>query len=396
MKNTKVTIPDNVDMHVIGAPDFLTNPMSLMEQWMLCDENGYLEGNVLFDMSELVTGDEETLLDCMSNRLVGDPLLSDISYKAIGTTADGGIIVNVRGDIENCDPSSSDLEEICEKIKAAILNGGEDAIRDFIEEPVYGRPEEDIEERVDEVLDGMPILELIKYFKKYMTPNADSKPSDSFFEDFENQPFDRFLAQERFTELCARVDLPKILDYTLADSKTVEIKSYECNFWNSLNYGTSEGIYLDVGLEFLHPKHTVIPLGTFKTLEDSQEAMREMARLLADLTYTTFRFMNEHLEDFEWEGYQVRGIKDGILTSWAMNCPDIDAAMVQVQQYLKTYTGIQLFDRSKHEYSYFCQGTDGILVKCETEEECLQKAAPPEPVPVHKAPEVLNEKGENG
>ena len=34
MKNTKVTIPDNVDMHVIGAPDFLTNPMSLMEQWM--------------------------------------------------------------------------------------------------------------------------------------------------------------------------------------------------------------------------------------------------------------------------------------------------------------------------------------------------------------------------
>ena len=55
MKNTKVTIPDNVDMHVIGAPDFLTNPMSLMEQWMLCDENGYLEGNVLFDMSELVT-----------------------------------------------------------------------------------------------------------------------------------------------------------------------------------------------------------------------------------------------------------------------------------------------------------------------------------------------------
>lgn len=76
--------------------------------------------------------------------------------------------------------------------------------------------------------------------------------------------------KELFTELCARVDLPKILDYTLADSKTVEIKSYECNFWNSLNYGTSEGIYLDVGLEFLHPKHTVIPLGTFKTLEDSQ------------------------------------------------------------------------------------------------------------------------------
>ena len=198
MKNIKTTVSDNVDMHVIEAPNYLTKPIPLMEQWMSCDENGYLEGNVLFDMSELVTEDEETLLDWMSNRLVGDPLLSDISYKAIGTNADSSVIVNVRGNIENCDPSASDLEEICEKIKAAILNGGEDAIRDFIEEPVYGRPEEDIEERVDEVLDGMPILELIKYFKKYMTPNADSKPSDSFFEDFENQPFDRFLAQERF------------------------------------------------------------------------------------------------------------------------------------------------------------------------------------------------------
>lgn len=182
MKNTKVTIPDNVDMHVIGAPNYLTEPIPLMEQWVSCDENGYLEGNVLFDMSELVTEDEETLLDCMSNRLVGDPLLSDISYQAIGTTADGSVIMNVRGDIENCNPSSSDLEEICEKIKAAILNGGEDAIRDFIEEPVYGRPEEDIEERVDEVLDGMPILELTKYFKKYATSNVSSNPSNPHLE----------------------------------------------------------------------------------------------------------------------------------------------------------------------------------------------------------------------
>ena len=74
----------------------------------------------------------------------------------------------------------------------------------------------------------------------------------------------------------------------LGNSKTVEIKSYECNFWNSLNYGTSEGIYLDIGLEFRNPERTVIPLGTFKTLENNQEAMREMARLLADLIYTTF------------------------------------------------------------------------------------------------------------
>lgn len=60
MKNIKTTVSDNVDMHVIEAPNYLTKPIPLMEQWMSCDENGYLEGNVLFDMSELVTEDEET------------------------------------------------------------------------------------------------------------------------------------------------------------------------------------------------------------------------------------------------------------------------------------------------------------------------------------------------
>lgn len=180
--------------------------------------------------------------------------------------------------------------------------------------------------------------------------------------------------QEFFTELCARVDLPKILDYTLADSKAVEIKSYECSFWNSLNFGVSEGIYLDVGLEFFHPKHEIVPLGTFKTLEDSQEAMREMARLLADITYTTFHFINEHLDDFDWEGYQVRGIQDGALVSYAVIYPDIASAMDEVLKNIDGYPCVQLYDRSKHEYSYFCKDVNGAPIKYKTKEECLQKS----------------------
>lgn len=180
--------------------------------------------------------------------------------------------------------------------------------------------------------------------------------------------------QEFFTELCARVELPKILDYTLADSKTVEIKSYECNFWNSLNFGTNEGIYLDVGLEFLHPKHTIIPLGTFKTLEDSQEAMREMARLLADLTYTSYHFMNEHPDDFDWEGYEVRGLKEEASVSFAMTYANITAAMDEVLKEIDAYPCVRLYDRNKHEYSYFCKNANGTPIKCKTKEECLQKS----------------------
>ena len=177
----------------LRVPNYLTEPMPLMKQWRLCDEDGYLEGNILFDMSEVITGEEEELLDLMSNRLVGDPLLSDISYKAIGIATDGSVIVNVRGNIENCDPTTSDLETICEQIKVVILNGGEDVIRDFLEEPIYGKSEKEIAGTVDEVLKSIPILDLIKYFKKYVAPNLNVKLSDSLPKRIQNPLCDQFL-----------------------------------------------------------------------------------------------------------------------------------------------------------------------------------------------------------
>ena len=153
--------------------------------------------------------------------------------------------------------------------------------------------------------------------------------------------------REFFAELCARVDLPRILDYSLASSKTVEIKSYECNFWNSLNYGTSEGIYLDIGLEFRNPERTVIPLGTFN-------------------------FMNDHLDDFDWVGYRVRGIEREATTSYAVSYTDITAAMEEILKVGDAYPCVQLYDCGKHEYSYFCKDENGMLAKYKTMEECLQ------------------------
>lgn len=178
--------------------------------------------------------------------------------------------------------------------------------------------------------------------------------------------------QEFFAELCKRVDLPRILDYSMASSKTVEIKSYECDFWNSMKYGTSEGIYLDIGLEFRNPERTVIPLGTFKTLDDSREAMREMARLLADLIHATFRFMNEHLDDFDWTGYRIKGIEREAVALYSVSYTGIAAAMGEVLKAVDEYPCVELYDRGKHEYSYFCKDKNGMLAKCKTIEECLQ------------------------
>lgn len=178
--------------------------------------------------------------------------------------------------------------------------------------------------------------------------------------------------QELFAELCKRVDLPRILDYSLASTEIMEVKSYECDFWNSLNYGTSEGIYLDIGLEFRNPERTVIPLGTFKTLEDSQEAMREMARLLADLICTTFHYMNEHLDDFDWTGYRIKGIGREAVELYSVSYTGIAAAMGEVLKAVDKYPCVELYDRGKHECSYFCKDKNGALAKYKTIEECLQ------------------------
>lgn len=195
--------------------------------------------------------------------------------------------------------------------------------------------------------------------------------------------------QEFFTELCARVDLPKILDYSLANSSNIEIRSYECSFWNSLNFGTNEGIYLEIGLEYFAPKHTVIPLGTFKTLETSQEAMRDMARLHADLTYVMYHFMNEHLEDFEWEGYRIRGIKDGMKTSYAVTCKSFQHALELVLKNVDEYDFAQLYDYAKREYWYFRKDASGILFKGKTIEECLRSKKPYIPLSANGTPREL-------
>ena len=44
--------------------------------------------------------------------------------------------------------------------------------------------------------------------------------------------------------------LPDILDYGIATSKPVPIRIYEFELKNNLDYGGSEGIYLDLWIEY--------------------------------------------------------------------------------------------------------------------------------------------------
>lgn len=145
--------------------DYLTNPLPLKTQWTICDDKGYLEGTILMSLNDLISKDHDTLLDLMSSKLVGDVLLEDISYSTIGTTEDSNVKVKVRGNIYECEPTDAALNEVCEMIKTAIINAGDDAIRDFLgavcdADAVY--------EEMDDAMSQMPIEDLIRFFKKYV------------------------------------------------------------------------------------------------------------------------------------------------------------------------------------------------------------------------------------
>ena len=106
--------------------------------------------------------------------------------------------------------------------------------------------------------------------------------------------------------------LPGILDYGLPEHSDIQIKSYEWDLIGIVNFGSSEGIYLDLycygntGNE-----KDKIPVGTYKTLERSREAYKVMGALCADFVYECFDFVNRAMDDFTWTGYDVSVVKNG-------------------------------------------------------------------------------------
>ena len=91
-----------------------------------------------------------------------------------------------------------------------------------------------------------------------------------------------------------------ILDYYLPESSKVkEISNYEFDFYAVVNYGRSEGIYIDCYIKGIvnEDNATVvetIPCGTFKTLGDDLRHMRIMGELSGLLTFYARKYLNQH------------------------------------------------------------------------------------------------------
>ncbi len=123
--------------------------------------------------------------------------------------------------------------------------------------------------------------------------------------------------------------LPEILDYGIATNHPVPIRTYEFNLKSNLDYGGSEGIYLDLWIEyFADDERHVNGIGTFKTLRHDDEAMHIMAGLLADFIIEESVYVNANLDDFTWEGADDHLYDEaGKCLSWGYSCSSMEVAL---------------------------------------------------------------------
>lgn len=149
--------------------------------------------------------------------------------------------------------------------------------------------------------------------------------------------------------------LPDILDYGLATDKPIPIRNYEFDLKNNLDYGGSEGIYLDLWIVYFSDgERSTHDLGTFKTLDSSNEAMHIMADLLADFIIEESSYVNKNLDDFTWQGADVRAFdENGKPLNWCYSCNNMEDALNRKDDLLKKYPKVVIRDNATREEKHF-------------------------------------------
>lgn len=151
--------------------------------------------------------------------------------------------------------------------------------------------------------------------------------------------------------------LPDILDYGLATHSPVPITNYEFEMGNRLTYGGSEGIYLDLWIEYCANKEKQRKkLGTFKTLDEGSEAMHTMAGLLADFIIEANAYVNANTDDFTWEGVNVYAFdEEGKRCRWGYTCNTMEDALNKKDELLKKYPQVAVRDNATRKENLFSQ-----------------------------------------
>lgn len=158
--------------------------------------------------------------------------------------------------------------------------------------------------------------------------------------------------EEFFDRICGILRekgmMPDILDYALATHEPVPMATYEYSIGNSLDYGGSEGIYLDLWIERCEDsKRCISDIGVFKTLREDDGAMRIMAGLLADFIIEQRRFVNANLDDFRWTGADVYPVDgNGERPDYGWGCASMASALEKKDELLEKYPQVAVRDNA--------------------------------------------------
>lgn len=104
-----------------------------------------------------------------------------------------------------------------------------------------------------------------------------------------------------------------LLEYANATSDKHEFRDYSFDILGTACYGANEGIYVDLffrgdignGARGGYPPRDTGSIGTLKTLSTSDDAFHQMATLMADFQIAAGKFMDAHLDDFTWVGFDI-------------------------------------------------------------------------------------------
>ena len=82
--------------------------------------------------------------------------------------------------------------------------------------------------------------------------------------------------------------------------------------------------------------------------------MHTMAALLADFVIEEYAYVNGNLDDFTWEGADVRPIdENGKRISWGYSCDSMEQALEKKEELLKKYPQVVVRDNATRKEKIF-------------------------------------------
>lgn len=168
------------------------------------------------------------------------------------------------------------------------------------------------------------------------------------------------LFREVNESLRAKGLLPEILDYGIPSGLGAPIRDICFNVIGIVDFGGSEGIYLDIYIDGdIGTGDTQrLRIGTYKTLEEDKEAFKTMSDLNVEFVFEAKNYVSEHRDELTRTGYKVH-FYDGQTLRIGYISPDYGRALECVRKNFE-----RMADRVTH----------ALVINCDTgEEEKIEK-----------------------